>query len=244
MQPSPVRKAFNQAANQYDASCALQLKTGLCLIDLLNNYSTHSNNILDAGCGTGALTKELASAFEYKKFYAIDIADKLLVHAKEKLHDFNICVELADYNYMQDIDALFDMIYANLSLHWSNDFDRTLTSLHNKLNKNGILAFSIPLLGTFKEIKNDCSINAFNELSHIERHILDTGFHNVHMHTQEIIFDFDNALQALRSIKSVGANYVNEENRNISFKKMRKFIRSNNHSFKLSYHIGYFIVKK
>lgn len=244
MKSSDVKKAFNQAANQYDESCELQLNTGLTLIDLLKNYCANNNNILDAGCGTGILTKELASTFSYKKFYAIDIADKLLVHAKEKLHDFRICVELADYNNMQDIDALFDMIYANLSLHWSNDFDRTLTSMQNKLKKNGILAFSIPLLGTFKEIKNDCSINTFNELSRIEKHILDAGFYIMQMNTQEINFHFDSALKALRSIKSVGANYVTEENRDISLKKMRKFIRLNNTSFKLSYHIGYFIVKK
>lgn len=242
MKSSYVKKAFNQAANQYDASCELQLNTGLTLIDLLKNYC--SNNMLDAGCGTGILTKELASAFEYKKFYAIDIADKLLVQAKEKLHDFNICVELADYNNMRAIDALFDMIYANLSLHWSNDFDRTLTSMHSKLNENGILAFSIPLLGTFNEIKNYCSINKFIELPQIEQHILDASFNIIHIKTQEIIFNFDNALKALRSIKSVGANYVNEENRNISFKKMRNFIRLNNNSFKLSYRIGYFVVKK
>lgn len=244
MQSSHVKKAFNQAAEQYDASCALQLKTGSVLIDLLKSYCTHSNNILDAGCGTGMMTKELVSTFQYKTFYAIDIADKLLARAKKKLNNFNIRIELADYNDIHNIDVLFDMIYANLSLHWSNNFDKTLASLRSKLNENGMLAFSIPLLGTFKEIKNDCSIHTFNELPQIERHILDAGFYVIHMNTQKISLNFDNALQALRSIKSVGANYVNEENRNISFKKMKKFIRSNYHSFKLSYRIGYFIVKK
>lgn len=244
MQSSHVKKAFNHAADQYDASCALQLKTGLVLIDLLKNYCVHSSNILDAGCGTGILTKELATAFKYKNFYAVDIADELLTRAKKKLNDLNIHIELIDYNDMHNIDVLFDMIYANLSLHWSNSFDKTLVSLHNKLNENGMLAFSIPLSGTFKEIKNDCSINTFNELARIERYISDAGFHIIYVNTQEINFNFDNALEALRSIKSVGANYVNEENRNISFKRMRKFVRLNNNSFKLSYHIGYFVVKK
>ncbi len=242
MKSNHVKKAFNQAADQYDASCALQLNTGLTLIDLLKNYCTNSTNILDAGCGTGIITKELAARFQYKTFYAIDIADQLLAHAKEKLNPFNIHVELADYNDLPNV--LFDMIYANLSLHWSDNFGKTLVSMHSKLNENGMLAFSMPLLGTFEEIKNDCSINTFHELMQIEKHILDAGFNIIHMKTQEIIFAFDNALKALRSIKSVGADYVAEKNRNISFKKMRKFIQSNNNLFTLSYRIGYFIVKK
>jgi malonyl-CoA O-methyltransferase len=244
MKSSLVKKAFNQAADQYDASCALQLNTGLTLIDLLKNYCTNSTNILDAGCGTGILTKEIAATFQYKILYAIDIADQLLVHAEKKLKNSNIHIELADYNDMYDMDVLFDMIYANLSLHWSDNFGKTLASMHNKLNENGMLGFSIPLLGTFKEIKNDCSINTFNELPQIERHTLDAGFHIIYMKAQEIIFDFDNALKALKSIKSVGANYVDTKSRNVSFKKMKKFIQSNNNSFRLSYNIGYFIVKK
>lgn len=243
MKSSQVKKAFNKAANHYDASCELQLKTGLILITLLKNYCANSTNILDVGCGTGIITKELAATFQYDTFYAIDIADQLLDQAKEKLNKFNIYVELADYNDRHD-KVLFDMIYANLSLHWSHNFDNTLSSMHNKLKENGVLAFSIPLMGTFKEIKNYCSINTFHELGFIERRILDAGLNIIHTKTQEISFNFDNALTALKSIKSVGADYVNEENRNISFKKMRTFIRSNNGLFKLSYRIGYFIVKK
>lgn len=245
MKSSQVKKAFNKAADRYDASCELQLKTGLTLIDLLKNHCTNSNNIIDVGCGTGIITKELASAFQYKTFYAIDIADQLLAHAKEKLNKFNIHFELADYNDMHDIGMFFDVIYANLSLHWSSNFNNTLTSMHTKLRKNGVLAFSIPLVGTFKEIKNYCAINTFYELALIERHILDAGFNIIHTKTQEINFEFNNVLKALRSIKSVGADYVAEENRdNINIAKLKNFIQSNNSSFKLNYHIGYFIVKK
>ncbi len=243
MKSHHVKNTFNKAADHYDLSCELQLNTGTALIDLLKNHYTYTNNMLDVGCGTGIVTKELASAFQYKTFYAIDIADQLLLQAKEKLHKFNVHVELADYNHMHDIHVEFDFIYANLSLHWSNDFASTLISMHGKLNKNGTLAFSIPLLGTFQEIENYCSINKFFSSSQIEAALTRAGFNIIQIKSQYISFDFDNLLKALKSIKSVGTNYVAKENRK-KITHLKKYIQMNNESFKLSYHIGYFIINK
>jgi malonyl-CoA O-methyltransferase len=244
MKSSLIKKAFNKAANQYDASCELQLKTGAALIELLKKHVLQSNSILDAGCGTGLMTKNLAAQFDFKEFYAIDMADQLLERAKEKLHPLNIRVELADFNHIQHIPTLFDIIYANLSLHWSDNLDHTLVSMRNKLNNNGTFAFSIPLFDTFQEIRNYCSINTFSEMPFIKQRILNTGLDILDAKTQTITFQFENILEALKSIKLFGGDFVAKENRDkSSFTKLRKQIKSNN-PVELNYHVGYFIVKK
>ncbi len=237
-----IKNAFNKAAQHYDTSCQLQLKTGEVLIDLLKNHCINSHTILDAGCGTGIVTQKLASAFHYNTFYAIDLADQLLAKAKEKLNGLNIHVEPIDYNHVDRIPILFDMIYANLSFHWSSDFDKTLSSMRDKLKENGVLAFSVPLDGTFQEIKDYFSINKFHGLPFIEKQLANAEFAIIHAESQTITFEFDHVLQAIKSIKSVGAHYVANRNK-FCFTKLRKYLQ-NTEPFKLSYHIGYFIIKK
>lgn len=246
MKTAHIKQAFNKAALQYDNACQLQSATGEKLIAMLKKHCTNHHRIVDAGCGTGIVTKELAAACIFKEFYAIDIADRLLDIAKEKLSPLGINIRLSDFDKLNHFNILFDIIFANLSLHWSTNLKQTLNSLRETLQKNGMLIFSIPLAGTFHEIEEYCSINNFLNYESAKNFILERGFNITAAEHNEIIFEFNNLSSALYSIKSVGAHYVIDENRKKNnFTKLRKAIKSeNNKSINLTYHIGYFIAKK
>src|SRR5258708_7745945 len=98
MSNNRIKKAFNKAAESYDDYCHLQRQTGRQLITQVKEYHLDSSRMLDLGCGTGIVTRELAAAFTFDEFFAVDIADQLLLKALIQLHDFPVKVIEADFN--------------------------------------------------------------------------------------------------------------------------------------------------
>ena len=64
---------FNKAATTYDHYASVQHTVGVQLLQQLEGTPTH---ILDIGCGSGLITKQLAFKFKKASIHAIDIAQK------------------------------------------------------------------------------------------------------------------------------------------------------------------------
>ena len=95
-----------------------------------------------------------------------------------------------------------------------------------------ILAFSIPLAGTFSEL-NISSMSFLSIKQVIE--ILD-GWQIIYSESEEINYLFPNLIEALRSIKSVGANYCKNKTGTLPSRDPSPYL--------LKYNIGYFMVRK
>jgi NADH dehydrogenase [ubiquinone] 1 alpha subcomplex assembly factor 5 len=59
----------------------------------------------------------------------------------------------ADEEFPPFAPASFDLIVANLSLHWVNDLPGALTQLRHSLRPDGLLLASLPALGTLAELR-------------------------------------------------------------------------------------------
>lgn len=235
-----IKKAFNKAAASYDDYCHLQLQTGRQLVAFVKQYHCDSSRIVDLGCGTGMTTKELASAIPYHEFYAIDVADQLLTKARARLQNSSINIAQADFDQALALGQ-FNIIFSNMALHWCQDFATTLKHIFHSLAEDGILAFSIPLYGTFAEIKEYCTVNDFLENFVITDLLKATGYDIVQMQMESTTFEFTHLLQALKSIKKIGANHVKNRD-NLNLAKMRLAVQSTE-KVMLTYKIGYFIAK-
>lgn len=240
-----IKNAFNKAANLYNNHCHLQFSAGKKLISLLNLQQFNLPRIIDLGCGTGIVTRELASQRNYSDFHAIDMADQFICKAKECLSEYNLKIYESDFDHLYQANNPFDIIFSNMSLHWSPNFQATLHVITQMLSKNGILAFSIPLAGTFHELQTHCAVNDFFEQRFVENLIRLCGL-ELESANEKFVFQFDNLLEALKSVKAVGANYVNKNNRRLQYNaSLRKQLQdSMNTSITLTYHVGYFIAKK
>ncbi len=57
-----------------------------------------NENVMDAGCGTGLLTKVLAQRVPRRKVYAVDMDSNMMRHAKRNLKDLeNVEVVQSDF---------------------------------------------------------------------------------------------------------------------------------------------------
>jgi len=216
-----VKDYFNKAANKYDAHCQLQLTTGEKLLRLIPS----AKKIIDLGCGTGIVTQKL----QYKQLYALDISEKLLAQAKLKLGNENITYLEQSFDAFSGLEL--DLAFANMSLQWSEDLEVTLNNIKANLQPKGILAFSIPLLGTFANL--NISAMSFLSFTQVKRFL--HGWRIIYADCQEISCLFSSLIEALRSIKSVGANHCNN--------RTGKIISRDKSPCLLKYNIGYFIVE-
>ena len=88
--------------------------------------------VLDAGCGTGAVTRMMAMKVHPEKVYGIDF-DPMFIDDAVKLADYqgvhNVKFELGDINALKFNEATFDLSYCRLVLMHVRDPVKTITEL-------------------------------------------------------------------------------------------------------------------
>lgn len=119
-------------AHTYDeVSRLVQYKWGQ---QLINCRRWRENEIvMDAGCGSGLLTKELAKKVPKGKVYAVDIDSNMIKQAKTNLQSFEN-VEILQSSFTEiALPEKVDVIFSNSALHWVKDHRKAFQSFWEKL---------------------------------------------------------------------------------------------------------------
>jgi trans-aconitate 2-methyltransferase len=97
--------------------------------------------VLDAGCGTGKLTKELLERLPDGRVVAVDLSINMLRTAREHLApDFGKRVSFVLLNVLDlPFQRSFDGIFSTATFHWVLDHDRLFRSLSRALRPDGWL---------------------------------------------------------------------------------------------------------
>lgn len=94
--------------------------------------------IMDAGCGSGLLTKLLAKKVPRGKVYAVDIDVNMIRQAKMNLEDLqNVEIILADFTKVK-LDRELDVIFSNAALHWVHDHTQVFQHFWKILKCNSL----------------------------------------------------------------------------------------------------------
>jgi trans-aconitate 2-methyltransferase len=96
--------------------------------------------IVDLGCGTGELTRELHEQLDAAETLGIDSSESMLQKASPSgtLH-----FELGDIASFTT-DSPFDLVFSNAALHWIPDHERLFARLISLLAPDGQLAVQMP----------------------------------------------------------------------------------------------------
>lgn len=120
----------NWNANLYDAKHAFVFEYGEGLIDLLAPLS--QERILDLGCGTGHLTKQIADTGA--SVVGFDKSKTMLETARSKYPQ----IEFIQGDATQlTFHEPFDAVFSNATLHWITDAKAAIKAIYNCLNYNG-----------------------------------------------------------------------------------------------------------
>lgn len=234
-----IAHAFNLAAATYNHHANIQRITGETLIRMITSINTHFHTVIDAGCGTGLVTEKLIRRISYTSFIACDISAASLDIASSLPSDIKL-VE-CDYNEIKLMTPPVNLIFANMSLHWSQSLADTLSILNATLASKGILAFSIPMMGTFNEIQKHYSCRDYLTHYSVTKLLADAGLTLLHSAQTTHTNHYNDTLSALRAIKHTGVSYV--PNRNHKTLLGKNYLQQHP-VHQLTYVTGYYLAMK
>jgi trans-aconitate 2-methyltransferase len=127
--------------NQYLKFSDERLRPGLDLMAQLPPIS--AGRAVDLGCGTGALTVELARRMPGVAWSGIDLSAEMLAQARAQANSVGVAWYQGDIGTWQP-EAAYELIYSNATLHWLPDHQALFGRLMDALVPGGVLAVQMP----------------------------------------------------------------------------------------------------
>jgi trans-aconitate 2-methyltransferase len=116
-------------ARTYDRIADPQTRWGTAVLDRLP--LTGDERVLDAGCGTGRVTEQLAERLPNGRVVALDGSPSMVDAARERLARFGSRIEyiVADLGQPLPIEGEVDAVLSTATFHWVLDHDALFKNL-------------------------------------------------------------------------------------------------------------------
>jgi trans-aconitate 2-methyltransferase len=134
-------------AETYDAISDPQFSWGMEVLERLELNGDES--VLDAGCGSGRVTEELAKRLPGGSILAVDASEAMIDKARERLGDgaTYLVADLAEL----EVEKPVDLIFSTATFHWVLDHERLFSHLRAALAPDGRLVAQCGGLGNVAE---------------------------------------------------------------------------------------------
>ena len=251
-----VKKRFKKSLKTYNNNAIVQKHMAELLIQsVLASYPAMQdaeaiqkkyNKILEIGCGTGLLTKEIKEKISFNELFLNDIIFSLpsSLEGECRLRDLNFLHgDCEKIEFPQNLD----LIISNATFQWVEDFPSLCEKIHSSLNQEGIFAFTTFEDGNFNQIKNITGKSLkYYKKSEIEN-ILSKNFKILYSNSEVINLEFDSVQDVLNHLRLSGVNSLEETNwtkgdlKNFE-NKYTKFVNPEG-KFILTYKPLYFVCK-
>ena len=94
--------------------------------------------ILELGCGTGNLWRDLKNSFCNCEILLSDFSEGILKKAKENLGENTFNYEIIDFHNIPYADKTFDIIISNHNLYHALDLNKVLSEIWRVMKDNGV----------------------------------------------------------------------------------------------------------
>ncbi len=213
-----VIEEFSRFANLYDRYNTIQSRVAKRLTSKIDIKDY--NRILDIGCGSGLIYKNIIKSIKFNEFVALDFSKKMLdIHPTSK----NIKKIYFDFNNREDFNTLknssYDFIISSSALQWSRDLDMTLKEISRLSN---LFYFSIFTSGTFRTLHQIAGIKS----PIYDKEYIEEVVNRYYISSFELInyrLKFSNIYEMLRYIKRSG---VSGGKRQLSYLQIKDIIRN------------------
>ncbi|TBR43185.1 malonyl-[acyl-carrier protein] O-methyltransferase BioC [Marinomonas agarivorans] len=247
-----VARSFDRAAKTYNDFALFQQQVLSKLITLcpIRFYSS----VLDLGCGTGNATSLLQPKTE--QLISLDLSLSMLkIVARKDSNQLVVCADAESLPFKHDI---FDLIFSNLAIQWSQQPKALAREVNRTLTKKGYFLASSLSQGSMPEIEQawldlDAAphVNKYDTITRILEPFLIEGF-DLHSHFVEpVTMWFDTPEQAVHSLKKIGASVLMDasQKRPVTPGLWRQFLSKYEEmrtpqGIPLTYNVAYFLLQK
>ena len=217
---TPVQEQFSKHANQYNSYNIIQQIISKALV---RDLTFQPKRILELGCGSGQVFKNIDFDFEYYK--AIDFSQEMCdIHPKAK----NLNVVCLDFDTQTFHDELkndkYDIVLSSSALQWSQDLSKIINTLSKISDTIDMVLFTSNTFKTIFELTNTKS--PILDLKEIKKSF--QKFYSCEFEVLNYKLEFENKKDLFSYIKNSG---VSGETSSLSFKKAK-------HLYK-NYNLGY-----
>ena len=94
--------------------------------------------ILELGCGTGSLWKDLAASFHNCEIVLSDLSEGMLAKTKENLGEGVFTYEIIDFHNIPYADKTFDIVISNHNLYFASDLNKVLREIARVIKDSGV----------------------------------------------------------------------------------------------------------
>jgi trans-aconitate 2-methyltransferase len=138
-------------AATYDRVAEPQEEWGLEVLDRLRLNGDET--VLDAGCGSGRMTRRLLERLPEGRVIGVDGSPAMIAHARERLGERPnlelIVADLLELELPEPVGAIF----SNATFHWIGDHDRLFRRLHEVLRPGGRMEAQLGGQGNVAELE-------------------------------------------------------------------------------------------
>jgi malonyl-CoA O-methyltransferase len=208
-----VYTRFNRAASSYESLALPQRRAAEHLLSLVDPPE-EPWRVLEAGCGSGQLTRMLAMRFPRARIDAFDLSEAMIEIAGTRTgpsdrvrwfqSDFTIFTAPLPYH----------LVISASSLHWAPDLGQAVANLARMLAPRGILAAAVMLDGTLAELAESRRAIApdaepagrMPRLDHLTRALTDAGLESIRSGNYPIPVSYPSAEALFGDLHAMGLN--------------------------------------
>lgn len=213
-----IKKQFEKSFSSYNQNAIVQKIMAERLVQNLSSIKTEFNSVLELGCGTGILTKELVKNINFKAYYANDLVEKSKKYIAEIIPNSEFfCGNALKIKSKKKQD----LIISNAMFQWFNNLNNICSHCQKQLNSDGFLAFSTFSDKNFKEIRDLTGISLEYKTFEEIKKIVNENFEIIHAKEFEHTLKFNNPLELLAHMKNTGVNSLTAQH--WRFKEVKEF---------------------
>ena len=228
--PAVVKRAFARAAANYDAAAVLQREVAARMLSRLDVVKLAPAAIVDAGCGTGEGSLELAARYPDARIVGFDFAYPMTSAAQQRVRRSRslyrrllapiarvrgsgpqfVC---ADLNALPFSGVTFDLAWSNLALQWVNDQPRALAEMRRCLKVGALFTFTTFGPDTLKELRaayaradGHTHVSRFVDMHDIGDMLVAAGYADPVMDMEYLTLTYSTPTALMRELKALGAS--------------------------------------
>ncbi len=208
-----VTRAFNRAAEGYDAVSVLQDRVREELIGRLDLVQLQPQLVVDVGAGTGRGALALAQRYRRARVLAIDTAPAMLAQAaRRRGWRGRFALARAQAQALPLADDSAQLLFCHLTLQWCDDLDAALSQFARVLAPNGLLSFATYGPDTLRELRSAWAaadshphVNAFIDMHDIGDALVRAGFEEPVLDVERFTLTYPSPTALMRELRALGA---------------------------------------